>query len=65
MEYNAPEGQDSEAGDHGRARECTHALGIHVAQRSKDIISVGTGLPQLLKTMCENIQATRHKSVKQ
>jgi hypothetical protein len=63
MEYNAPEGQDSEAGDHGRTRECTHALGIHVTQRSKDVVGVSTGLTQLLKTMCKNVQATRHKSV--
>lgn len=54
---NLPESQDSEACNHGSAREGTLALGIHVAKRSEDVGRVGTGLTELLKAMREDVQA--------
>lgn len=53
-----PEAQNAEACEHCSACERSLALGIHLTQRSEDVICVGTSLSELTETMCKNVETS-------
>ena len=54
--YDLPEGDNTEACNHRRARKRALTSGVYITQRIEDVVDFGASPSKLLEAVCEDVE---------